>query len=117
MDDEAGHELASAFLASALMDEMSDYLARGRRLEGLSPDQLNDEWERAFRSWFSRRDDPRGMNDCDAELRLRKVEPRYERVASELKKMHEEVVKVGPDNPAVEAMIAEFMKKKGKPQG
>ena len=53
--DEESNALASAFLASELMDETRDY---------------NDGWERAFRSWFSRRDDPREMNDYDAELRL-----------------------------------------------
>jgi len=39
--DEDSDALASAFLASELMDETRDYLARGRRFEKLSPDQLN----------------------------------------------------------------------------
>jgi hypothetical protein len=117
MDDKAGHELATAFLASELMDETRDYLARGRRFETLSSDQLNDEWERAFRSWFSRRDDPREMNDCDAELRLRNVEPPYERVERELKQMHKEIMNEEPHNTAVRAKIAKFLDSKDNPQG
>ena len=53
--DEYSDALATAFLQSELMNETQDYLTRGRRLETLSSDQLNDEWKRVFRSWFSRR--------------------------------------------------------------
>jgi hypothetical protein len=109
--------LATAFLQSELMDETADYLARGRHLEQLSPDQLNDAWERAFRTWFSQRDDHREMNDCDAELRLRSVEPPYERVESELREMHAEAVKLGQAaSPEIRARIAKFMDSKDNPQ-
>jgi hypothetical protein len=67
--------LTTTVRESALMDETSDYSARGRRFRNMSSEQLNDAWGRAFLTWFSRRDDTRDMDDCDAEMRLRQVEP------------------------------------------
>ena len=40
MEKKSSDALATAFLQSELMDETRDYLARGRRFEQLSPDQL-----------------------------------------------------------------------------
>ena len=75
--------------------ETRDYLARGRHFEKLSPDQLNDGWEGAFRRWLSRHGDPRETDDYAAELRLRELELPYERVENELKIIHDENAKFG----------------------
>jgi hypothetical protein len=115
--DEESNALASVFLASEWMDETRDYLARGRRFEKLSPDQLNDGWEGAFRRWLSRHGDPRETDDYAAELRLRELELPYERVENELKIIHDENAKLGPDNPGIQARIDKFMRSKANPQG
>jgi hypothetical protein len=65
---------------------MQDYLARGRRFAKRDVGRLNKDWIIAVRSWLAHkhRTRERMMDDLAAELRLRKLEPRYRAVEDEL---------------------------------
>ena len=68
----------------------------------------------AFKTWCNTRytGDSKEMDDTDAELRLRGIEPPYERVRVEAAAMREEIRRDHPDNPvaAVERLL-EALKK------
>ena len=68
------------------MEQMQDYLARGRRFAKLDVGRLNNDWTNAVRSWLAHkhRTKERMMDDLAAELRLRGLEPRYGAVERDL---------------------------------
>src|SRR5262245_33184606 len=78
--------IVNALLQHKSMQEMQDYLARGRPFAKLDVGQLNKDWINAVRSWLShkRRTKERMMDDLAAELRLRGLEPPYGAVEQEL---------------------------------
>jgi hypothetical protein len=78
--------IVNAFLQHKSMEQMQDYLARGRRFAKLDVEQLNKDWIIAVRSWLARkhRTKERMMDDLKAELRLRGLEPPYGAVEQEL---------------------------------
>src|SRR5438445_2598819 len=83
--DEAAKDpetIVNAFLQHKGMEQIQDYLARGRRFAKLDVGQLNEEWIIAVRSWLAHKDRTaeRMMDDLAAELRLRKLEPPYSAV-------------------------------------
>ncbi len=71
--------IINRFLQHKSMEQIQDYLARGRRFAKLDVGQLNEEWIIAVRSWLAHKDRTaeRMMDDLAAELRLRKLEPPY----------------------------------------
>ena len=104
------------------MDGTKGYLERGRRLQGLTDEQLATRWIADFRAWLGSRsapDDPGNsteMDDAAAELRLRNVEPPYDQVRDEVKAMVQEVRQAAPDNPAVSEKVREFLQDLDKPR-
>jgi hypothetical protein len=93
-DDTAFLEsLANAVVQNALMNETSDYVARGRRFAELDTDDLNARWVTAFRALFVNHDlhHRHDFDDADAEFRLRQLEPPHDLVRSELAAMAEEL--------------------------
>jgi hypothetical protein len=91
MDETAGdprdrEAMVKAFLQYKSMEQMQDYLARGRRFAKLDAERLNTDWIIAVRSWLAHkhRTKERMMDDLAAELRLRGLEPPYGAVEQEL---------------------------------
>ena len=78
--------ILNAFLQHKSMEQMQDYLARGRRFAKLDIGRLNEDWVIAVRSWLAHkhRTKERMMDDLAAELRLRGLEPPYCAVEQEL---------------------------------
>jgi hypothetical protein len=78
--------ILNAFLQHKSMEQMQDYLARGRRFIKLDIGRLNEDWVIAVRSWLAHkhRTKERLMDDLAAELRLRGLEPPYGAVEQEL---------------------------------
>jgi hypothetical protein len=91
MDETAGNPrdpaaIVNAFLQHKSMEQMQDYLARGRRFAKFDVERLNKDWIIAVRRWLSHkhRTKERTMDDLAAELRLRRLEPPYGAVEHEL---------------------------------
>jgi len=78
--------VVNTFLQHKSLEQMQDYLARGRRFTTFDVRQLNKDWINAVRSWLAHKDHAkeRMMDDLAAELRLRGVEPPYLAVEQEL---------------------------------
>jgi hypothetical protein len=83
-------ELATSVVAEAAMAETLDYVKRGRRLKETDGEELKQRWAAAFRLWVSNPDDRQvlgELNDLEAELQLREIEPPYEAVKVEVEKL------------------------------
>jgi hypothetical protein len=78
--------IVKAFLQHKSMEQMQDYLARGRRFAKLDVERLNKDWLIAVRSWLAHKHHTkeRMMDDLAAELRLRGLEPPYGAVEQDL---------------------------------
>jgi hypothetical protein len=78
--------IVNAFLQHKSMEQMQNYLARGRGFDKLNVGRLNKDWIIAVRSWLAHKDrtKERLMDDLAAELRLRGLEPPYGAVEQEL---------------------------------
>src|SRR6266566_8477377 len=78
--------IVNAFLQHKSMEQTRDYLARGRRFAKLDVGRLNKDWIIAVTRWLAHKDrtNERMMDDLAAELRLRRLEPRYGAVKQEL---------------------------------
>jgi hypothetical protein len=112
--------LVDEFLAHELMNETADYVRRGRRYLSLPLSELNDRWIPAFRDAVSNGmvDRVVDMDDLAAELRLRGLDPPFDRVADEVEKLTADLEKTGPDStsPAVRNAIKEFLIARSKPK-
>jgi hypothetical protein len=78
--------IVNAFLQHKSMNQMQDYLARGRRFVGLDMERLNKDWIVAVRGWLAHkhRTKERLVDDLAAELQLRGLEPPYGAVEQDL---------------------------------
>ena len=78
--------VVNTFLQHKSLEQMQDYLARGRRFTTFDVRKLTKEWITAVRSWLAHKDHTkeRMMDDLAAELRLRELEPPYFAVEQEL---------------------------------
>jgi hypothetical protein len=78
-----------AMLENNSMEEMQDYLQRGRDLAHVSDGELVDAWVAQMNFWAEQSKDYYGRmyNDCTAELSLRKIEPPFDRAAEAFKKI------------------------------
>jgi len=78
--------IVNTFLQHKSLEQMQDYLARGRRFATFDVRQLTKDWITAVRSWLAHKDHTkeRMMDDLAAELRLRGLEPPYLAVEQEL---------------------------------
>jgi hypothetical protein len=71
--------LLEDFLESQRVDRMADYVQRGRRYGPLNDDDLIAKWWASLKSMADAPRDPMfgaAFNDADAELALRKIDPR-----------------------------------------
>jgi hypothetical protein len=85
------------------MDETSDYVARGRAFKGPQDAEVIDLWVAAFEKLFITRGPEAKLmvDDIQAELRLRKIEPPEDRIPKTiLKKMDAEMFAPGAENDA-----------------
>ena len=78
--------VVKTFLQHKSLEQMQDYLARGRRFTTFDVRQLTKDWITAVRSWLAHKDHTkeRMMDDLAAELRFRGLEPPYAAVEQEL---------------------------------
>jgi hypothetical protein len=78
--------VVNTFLQHKSLEQMQDYLARGRRFAKLDTQRLNKGWIIAVRGWLANkyRTNERQMDDLAAELRLRGFEPPYGAVEQDL---------------------------------
>jgi uncharacterized protein YgbK (DUF1537 family) len=109
--------IVNGFLQQKSMEQIQDYLARGRRFAKLDVGQLNEDWIIAVRNWLAHKNctNERMMDDLAAELRLRRLEPRYG--AQELTDRSAQT-KEAEQNKAVKEVareIGEFMRENERP--
>lgn len=75
-----------SYLAEGRMQNLRDYVSRGRNLEKAPIEQLHGEWVASMRAWATdpqKNHNPR-RDDIEAELALRGLEPPYEMVTDEI---------------------------------
>jgi hypothetical protein len=113
-------DISAEFLHHALMNETRDYLARGRSLVGSSDQEVQDVWVAAFELWFEQKTagNVRNMDDAAAELRLRDMEPPYDRVTAKTDELQAAIRQLGPEAPSasLERTIDEFLAARSKPK-
>jgi hypothetical protein len=82
------------------MDETSDYVARGRAFKGREDVEVLDLWVAAFEKLFATRTAEAKLmvNDLQAELQLRKIEPPEDRIKTILEKTTAEMFAPGAEN-------------------
>ena len=87
--------IVTALLANELMNQMRDYLARGRRFSGSNIQALHRDWVASIRGLFGDRDrkHERDYHDLTAEFQLRKIEPLYEPVRPIIEDFEAEVMR------------------------
>src|SRR5258706_4804560 len=80
--DKMGDDRAIELLHHAQMIETRDYVERGRELARQTVDEIKSVWVAMFERWFDEKtaENRRNMDDAAAELRLRDLEPPYDRV-------------------------------------
>jgi hypothetical protein len=111
--------IVNAFLQHKSMNQMQDYLARGRRFVGLDMERLNKDWIIAARGWLAHkhRTKERLMDDLAAELRLRGLEPPYGAVEQDLADRSAQTSETERKRTAKEMTqeIGEFMRANHRP--
>jgi hypothetical protein len=76
--------LLEDFLESQRVDRIADYVQRGQRYGPLNDDDLTAKWWASLKSMAEAPRDPMfgaAFNDADAELAMRKIDPRCEEAA------------------------------------
>jgi hypothetical protein len=96
--------LPEVWFKNELFEQTRDYLARGRRFEGMRGDQINEEWANSFRQYVRLHVGPhvRNMADAWAELRLRGTELPTHLVKLEMEKLQAAINWIGPVAPSAE---------------
>jgi hypothetical protein len=115
--------IVTALLADELMNQMRDYLARGRRFSGSTLQTLHRDWVTSVRGLFGDRDrkHERNYHDLTAEFQLRKIEPLYEPVRLIIEDFEVEVMRrlnsrVKPVSRELEDKIEEVLREEKKPK-
>jgi hypothetical protein len=87
--------IVTALLTNELMNQMRDYLARGRRFSDSNLQELHRDWAASIRGLFGDRDrkHERDYHDLTAEFQLRKIEPLYEPVRPIIEAFEADVVR------------------------
>lgn len=117
-DEDWFGQIAEALLQTIQMNETAAYLSRGRAFATMSTEEVRRRWIVAFKHWatsISGPNEAREMDDLNAELRLRGVEPPLEAVLPELVSLRERIGVIGPDSPGVREMIQGFIDSINKP--
>jgi hypothetical protein len=112
--------ITQAFMDHQAMEETRSYLARGRRFEGLSVEDLNQGWAAAFTSVCANGDQSRAIDleDFGAELGLRNLERPDHLVHRDAMKMAQERVRnsrLEAFGPLMEA-VGKFRDEMDKPK-
>jgi hypothetical protein len=114
--DKANDEMFT-YMRHIQMNELKDYLDRGRRFGGAVTSELNEKWIFAFRRFVASeaKMETREMEDVSAELRLRGLDVPYEAVKKERTALNALVRHFGPiqsetSNESFEAFRAERRK-------
>ena len=115
--------IVTALLADELMNQMRDYLARGRRFSGSTLQILHQDWVTSVRGLFGDRDrkHEREYHDLTAEFQLRKIEPLYEPVRPIIEDFEVEVMRrlklgVKPVSRELKDKIEEVFREEKKPK-
>ena len=91
-------EIVLSVIESCFMDDRASYVSRGRKFDDQGAEELQQQWVDAFRRMVeSFREDTRTFSeearllhtDLQAELKLRGLDPHFERVAPEIEKFRE----------------------------
>ena len=118
--DKMGDDLAIELLHHAQMIETRDYLERGRALASQTVDEIKSVWVAMFERWFDEKtaENRRNMDDAAAELRLRDLEPPYDRVKAKTDELQAEIKRLGPDafSEELDEEIDEFLEARKKPK-
>jgi len=111
--------VVNAFLQHKSMNQMQDYLARGRRFVGLDMERLNKDWIIAVRGWLAHkhRTKERLMDDLAVELQLRGLEPPYGAVEQDLADRSAQTSETERKRTVTEMVqeIGEFMRANHRP--
>lgn len=89
-----------AFFMSQRADCTADYLTRGRKYRTLSDAELSAKWVEAYRAWAYDTSNPDALtaeNDLQAEFNLRSIDPPFDLVRDEQKKVAAEVAEALSD--------------------
>ena len=79
--------LAESDIAHEVLEQTADYLIRGQRFAGLPDEALTTGWILAMTGWAQALTDARlAVDDYSVELRLRSIEPPFDKVEVELRK-------------------------------
>jgi hypothetical protein len=118
--EKMGDDLAIESLQHAQMNKTRDYAERGRALASLTDDEVKSVWVAMFETWFDEKtpENGRNMNDADAELRLRDLEPPYDRVKAKTDELQAELKRRGPDafSEELDKENDEFLAARAKPK-
>jgi hypothetical protein len=98
-DYDKADDVAIYFMRYAMMQASRDYIARGRSLAGYGDSAVQDVWVAAFERWIEQKNvvNARNMDDAAAELRLREMDPPYDRVKAKTDKLQEKIRQLGAD--------------------
>jgi hypothetical protein len=78
--------LAGSDIAHEVVEQTADYLIRGQRFAGLADKALTTGWILAMTRWAQALTDTRlAVDDYSVELRLRSIEPPFDKVEAELR--------------------------------
>jgi hypothetical protein len=78
--------LAESAIADEVVEQTADYLIRSRRFGGLPDEALTTGWILAMTKWAQALADARlAVDDYSVELRLRSIEPPFDKVEAELR--------------------------------
>jgi hypothetical protein len=82
-------KIVEAWLANQQLEQLENYLKRGRPLAGVALRELRSRWIASMRSWAEsfRKFDHSEHEDIEAEMSLRKVEPPFDRIKEAMKKI------------------------------
>jgi hypothetical protein len=115
--------IVTALLANELMNQMHDYLDRGRRFRNSNLQALYRDWVTSVRGLFGDRDRKyeRNYHDLTAEFQLRKIEPLYEPVRPIIESFEAEVMgrlnsRAKPISRELEEKIEEVLQEEKKPK-
>jgi hypothetical protein len=77
--------LAESDIAHEVLEQTADYLIRGQRFAGLPDEAVTTGWILAMTKWAQALTDARlAVDDYSVELRLRSIEPPFDKVEAEL---------------------------------
>jgi hypothetical protein len=110
--------LVEEFLQHALMKESADYARRGVSYASALVSDINDQWTAAFQAVFTQQQQHRirEMDDLAAELRIRGLEPPYDRVEQEVAALQDALLSLNTKTTSEDLWWYDFMVERAKPK-